>query len=294
MPRGNAFITPILLVIFNRPATLQAVFASIRSIRPTALYVAADGPRLDVEGERQRCEEARRIATAVDWECEVHTLFRDTNLGAGPAVASAVSWFFGLVEEGIILEDDCVPGLSFYRFCQDLLAHYRDIWKVMHISGHNFQYGRTRGTASYYFSTWTHSGAWASWRRAWKYYDFTLAPESERPHVWDGQWMLSVARQKGVSVIPNLNLVTNVGYGADATHTRALHRSGFLPVKEIEFPLKHPTSIKVNRAADALTYYANIADIPDLRLVTLYQFRDWLALIPARARKLFRRLRRLL
>jgi len=119
-------ISPVLFLIFNRPDTTTRVFEAIRAARPERLYVAADGPRMTREGEAERCAEARRIATAVDWPCEVKTLFRETNLGCRAAVSGAITWFFEHEEEGIILEDDCLPDPSFFPYCTELLAHYRD------------------------------------------------------------------------------------------------------------------------------------------------------------------------
>ncbi len=288
MPDTRCFETPILLVVFNRPETTRAVFESIRSIRPAALYVAADGPRAEFEGDVARCDEVRQIATRLDWDCSLHTLFRDRNLGAGPAVASAITWFFNQVPQGIVLEDDCIPSRSFYRFCGELLAYYQDNPAIMHISGNNFQYGRKRGTASYYFSRYTHSWGWATWRRAWKHYDFTLIPEADRSHVWDSQWLLSVERAHGMAALPNVNLVQNIGFGEDATHTRTLQRFAMLPAQEISFPLIHPQAMAIDRAADTLTYYANFRNVPSLRLIPLYHAWDY---IEFRVRKLLRILR---
>ncbi len=277
--------TPILFLVFNRPATTRVAFESIRSMRPATLYVAADGPRPEVEGEADKCAEARRITTAVDWPCQVHTLFRDRNFGIGKGVAAAITWFFKNVPEGIVLEDDCVPSASFYRFCEELLSYHRDDQVVMHISGNNFQYGRRRGEASYYYSQYTHCWGWASWRRAWQHFDLSLLAAASRPYVWDGEWLLAVRSQKGVAVLPNVNLVRNIGFGPDATHTTTLERYALLPAEEMEFPLRHPKQIMVDRRADALTYYANFRRIHDLRLMWLYQILDWIGLVPTRARK---------
>lgn len=277
--------TPVLLLVFNRPHTTRVVMDSIRSVRPATLFIAADGPRLERPDDTVKCAQARQIATKVDWDCQVRTLFRDVNLGAGPAVAQAVTWFFEHVSAGIILEDDCVPSASFYRFCQELLRYYDDNPLIMHVSGDNFQYGRRRGTASYYFSHYTHSWGWASWRRAWAHYDFTLIPPSDRPHIWDAQWTLSVERNHGFSIVPNLNMVTNIGFGDDATHTQKLARSAMLPALEMDFPLRHPANIAVDRSADDFTYYANFRNVPSLRLIMVYRAWDY---VTFRVRKLVR------
>jgi hypothetical protein len=284
--------TPVLFLVFNRPATTRAVFESIRSMRPAELYVAADGPRPGVEDDAEKCEQTRRIATAIDWDCKLHTLIREQNVGIGRGVAAAITWFFELVPEGIIIEDDCLPSTSFYRFCEDLLQYYREQPRVMHISGNNFQYGRVRGGASYYYSQYTHCWGWASWARAWECFDRTLLSPDSRPYVWDGEWLLAVRQHRGVAVLPNVNLVQNIGFGADATHTRKIERYAGLPAEDIDFPLRHPSRIAVDHRADTLTYYANFRRIRDLRLMWIYETIDWVRLIPVRLRKLARKLRR--
>lgn len=251
------------------------MFENIRSIRPAALYVAADGPRSEIAGETQRCKEVRRIATAVDWDCEVRTLFRENNLGCALGVSSAIGWFFQNVEEGIILEDDCVPSRSFYFFCQDLLNHYDKNPRIMHISGNNFQYGRKRGAASYYFSHYTHNWGWATWRRAWACYEFDIVPEGLRTGSWDLQWQVSVEKQGGTAILPNVNLVKNIGFGADATHTKDSGRFAFLTANEIEFPLAHPKEYSIDKAADEFTYYSHFRNVDNLRMIWFYKLGDY-------------------
>lgn len=278
--------TPILFLVFNRPDPTGVVFERIRAARPRTLFVAGDGPRADVDGESKRCEEARRVATNVDWECQVHTRFQDRNLGPGPGVSSAISWFFEHVEQGIILEDDCAPSRTFFPFCEELLAYYEETAAVMHISGHNYQYGRKRGHGSYYFSKYAHVGGWATWGRAWSAYDITSIPEQQRAEIWDAAWMFSMWKNGGAAALPNTNLVSNIGFGPDATHTRTKGRFASIPATEIEFPLRHPDRISIDHAADRLTYYANFRNIPYLRLMWIHEVVDFLRLIRPRARKL--------
>jgi len=151
---------PVLLLIFNRPDTTQLVFNKIRKARPAELYIAADGPRKNQPDDPENCRKAREILRQVDWDCKISTLFREENLGCKIGVSSAIDWFFSEVEEGIILEDDCVPDQSFFQFCQELLARYRDDKRVMMISGDNFQFGRRRTDYSYYFSQYVHIWGW--------------------------------------------------------------------------------------------------------------------------------------
>ena len=143
--------TAVLFLIFNRPDTTKQVFEAIRKSKPPRLYVAADGPRTDKSGEAEKVEQVRRIAMQVDWNCEVKTLFREENLGCGKAVSSAITWFFKNEEEGIILEDDCLPNQSFFWFCEELLERYRDDMRIMAVSGDNFQKGLARNEFIYYF-----------------------------------------------------------------------------------------------------------------------------------------------
>jgi len=242
--------TPVLLIIFNRPDTAQQVFDAIRQTQPRQLFVAADGPREDKDVEAEKCQRTREIVKQVDWDCELRTLFQEKNLGCGLGPATAITWFFDNVEEGIILEDDCLPHPDFFVFCETLLDYYRDDEKIMEISGDNFQRGLKRGNASYYFSAYPHGGGWATWRRAWKRFDYGLVPPDEAKHVWDHQWLISIKKNNGLTVVPNVNLVSNIGYSIEATHTTGPSIYANLPTKSLVFPLTHPKKIAPNKAAD--------------------------------------------
>jgi hypothetical protein len=276
---GRSLSPPVLLLVFNRPDTTKLVFERIRQARPRRLFIAADGPRPGRENEATLCAAARAVTARVDWDCEVETLMRADNLGCKRAVASAIDWFFEQVSEGIILEDDTLPGAEFFPFCAWLLEHCRDDQRVMHIGGNNFQFGRRRGDGAYYYSIFTHVWGWATWRRAWRHYDPDLSelgefkrsgrlesifkdPESREfwlgmfektargeIDTWDFQWILSIWNQGGLTVQPEANLVTNIGFGPDATHTRGQSRVASLPVGAIG-RLRHPSSLEVDQAAD--------------------------------------------
>lgn len=273
--------TAVLFLVFNRPDTTRRVFESIRRAKPPRLYVAADGPRPGREGESLRCEETRRIATAVDWPCEVRTLFRDTNLGCKRAVSSAISWFFQHEEQGIILEDDCLPHEDFFPFCETLLDRYVADERVWAITGDNFQNGVRRGESSYYFSRYNHVWGWASWRRAWQKADMdirfwpswkrslswreTIPDPVERRYwekifdrvyqneidTWDYPWTASVWYHGGLTATPNVNLVSNIGFGAEATHTKENSPVANMQTHGI-YPLVHPGDVR--RDADADRY----------------------------------------
>src|SRR6185436_19386626 len=170
---------PVALIIFNRPDLTARVFEAIRQAQPRQLFVIADGPR-NPDDERL-CNEARQVVAHVDWKCDVRTDFSQTNLGCGRRPASGIDWVFSQVAEAIILEDDCIPAPSFFHFCERLLEHYRNDTRVMHISGNNYLPADKRSSEreaqsrSYYFSKYTFSCGWATWRRAWKHYDSALA-----------------------------------------------------------------------------------------------------------------------
>lgn len=288
--KASGFSTPILLLVFNRPDTTRVVFESIRSMRPVQLYVAADGPRRDAPEDAPKCESARGIATTVDWDCRLQTLFRDTNLGLAAGVSSAITWFFDHVNSGIILEDDCVPSRTFYRFCQELLAFYRDDARVMHISGDNFQYGRSRGPASYYFSKYAHCWGWATWNRAWQHFSLPATAQDEPWLGWANTWQSTVAASRGLSILPNVNLVRNIGFGPGATHTKKQERYAYLAVQEMEFPLVHPKAYEIDATADRFTYYVHFRNVRHPRLIPIYQIWDSLIstmkLLKRRMRKL--------
>lgn len=283
---------PVLFLVFNRPDTTQKVFEEIRKARPPRLYVAADGPRATRAGEAEKCLATRQAATRVDWDCQVFTLFREHNLGCRPAVSSAIDWFFAHEEEGIILEDDCLPDPSFFSFCGELLEKYRHDDRIMHIGGANFQYGRQRGNASYYFSRIPHIWGWASWRRAWQHYDVDMRsfPEFVRDNriaaifadsyarkywlkhyrwvykngnTWDYQWGYTVVQRGGYCIIPNRNLISNIGFGADATHaTERNNRIAAMPLGAIS-QVTHPASVEADAEADHFTI-THVFGIPPL------------------------------
>lgn len=246
---GVALETPVLVIGFNRPDAVRQVLAQVRLVRPTKLYFAVDGARPDRLNEAALVQSVRSIREEVDWPCEVFSKFSDSNQGCRVGVSSAIDWFFGLVEEGIILEDDCVPDPSFFTFCHELLGRYRNDDRVGHIGGFNVQDGHQRGRHSYYFSRCFHVWGWATWRRAWKDYDIKVAslPQFEAEDAmarvfqnvvvqrfwagkfrqvyqneldtWDYQWVYTNLSRGRVSIIPNVNLVRNIGFDASATHT---------------------------------------------------------------------------
>ncbi|MCS3824359.1 hypothetical protein [Salinibacter ruber] len=279
---------PVLLLIFNRPDLTEQVMEQIRKAEPAKLFIGADGPRADHPGDKRNCQQARDVATRVDWDCEVHTLFRGENLSCKQAVSSAISWFFEHVEAGIILEDDCVPHPSFFPYCAELLERYRNDDRVMVVSGNNFQPEETTWESSYYYSIYNHCWGWATWRRAWQHYDGDIADWSdlrdtewlegwvgseEGAKYWTGifdqvaqdavdswayPWTFSCWAEHGLSILPQTNLVTNIGFGERATHTKNTEGTdgesdGHRPARSLSFPLSHPNRIVRDYEADEYT-----------------------------------------
>jgi hypothetical protein len=284
---SHSTTAPVALFLFNRPELTAQVYGRIRAARPQRLLVVADGPRAGCPGEGRRCEEAREIVTSPDWPCEVQVNFASQNLGCRRRVSSGLDWVFQQCSEAIILEDDCVPCASFFDFCSAMLRRYRDDNRIVHISGGNFQDGRRRGSASYYISRYPYTWGWASWRRAWQAYDVNISawPAAYRERwlesifddpqeaqyweaifdrlyrgqidTWDYQWMFACWRQGGLSIVPNENLVTNVGVGPDATHFQAGHSTIGIATRELD-ELEQPAVLAPDRQADRYTFERHI------------------------------------
>jgi hypothetical protein len=274
---------PVALFVFNRPETTARVIEAIRAAAPPLLLVVADGPRPGVPADETACREVRALVDRADWSCRVRTNYADANLGCRDRLASGIDWVFDEVPEAILLEDDTLPDPTFFRFADELLGRYREDDRVMCISGDNFQGGRRRGSASYYFSRYSHIWGWATWRAAWARYDRDL---TRWPHLradgwlanilrdpadikywtdvfdrvargdfdtWDYQWLFTCWAEGGLTVLPNQNLVTNIGFASSATHTSGDSPLAELPTEPMEFPLVHPEHMTAHAEADAFT-----------------------------------------
>ena len=274
--------TPIVFLIFRRPELTARVFEAIRQAKPTKLLVIADGPRNEAEAEL--CKQARAVTEKIDWDCNVLRNYSDDNLGCRNRIASGLKWAFEQVEEAIILEDDCLPHLSFFEYCQNLLSYYRNDERVMVISGNNFQDGQQRTPYSYYFSKYNHCWGWATWRRAWNHWEFnpnkwlefrdadlmnTICEDpyeakywidifdrlflEGKPNTWDYAWTFACWSQGGLTILPNANLVTNIGFGTDATHTHEDSPYANMAMQDIG-KINHPTYIVRHLKADQYTF----------------------------------------
>ena len=279
--------TPVLFLIFNRPDTTQRVFDEIKKVRPSQLFVSADGPRNGVAGDAGRCQAARDIIKQVDWDCEVRTNFRDKNVGLKIAVSSGIDWFFEYVEEGIILEDDCLPSRSFFWFCQEMLDKYHDDKRIMQISGSNFLFGKKVTDDSYYFSKLNDIWGWATWKRAWKFYDVTMKtfprfkeqdqlknyiddPEcrewlmsyleqdfnaiGRKDGLWSSQWTFAICAQNGLIIVPSMNLVVPIGFSENATHKSDSFKLYSTVERHEITEIIHPLFILPNKEADLLRF----------------------------------------
>jgi hypothetical protein len=277
--------TPLLLIAWRRPHTMRKVIDAIRPVAPTRLFVACDGPNPERPGEAEKVAATRAVIEhEIDWPCQIAHLYSDVNQGCSIGPIRAITWFFDQVEEGIILEDDCVPHCDFFPYCTTLLERYRHDTRVWCISGNNFQNGQWRGDGSYYFSRYNHCWGWASWRRCWQHYDADLSQwpamrdsglldtifedplereywtnQWQRTHAkavpitwWDYQWTFSCLSNGGLTALPNRNLVSNVGFGMDATHTTWV---GDPTVADLELgELTHPQFVLRDTQADRYSF----------------------------------------
>ena len=276
--------TPILLIAWRRPHTLRQVIDAVRPVAPSRVFVACDGPNPNRLGEDKKVAATRAvIETEIDWPCQINRLYSDVNLGCRLGVSRAITWFFEQVEEGIILEDDCVPHPDFFTYCTTLLKRYRDDTRVWCISGNNFQKGQWRGDGSYYFSRYNHCWGWASWRRCWSKYDAELTQwpklrnakllktifedsverqywsdiwqkllERGQPDTWDYQWSFTCFVNSGLTALPNRNLINNVGFDGDATHTTG--NGVDTSIKRGVDPSNHPSLVLRDCFADRYTF----------------------------------------
>ncbi len=285
--------TPVVFMIFNRPESTQAVFEAIRRAQPKKILIVADGPREHRPEDAELCSRTREVVSNVDWDCEVLTDFSTVNLGCMHRVVSGLNWVFSLVEEAIILEDDCLPDATFFPFCEELLHKYRDDRRVISIAGSNLIAQHIETTDSYYFCKIGSIWGWATWRSRWAEYDerlkrwpalrdanvledvfdrpddirywkqiFNTMYEGIGPNTWDYQWAFVGFFGNQVMAVPRVNLIENIGFGVGATHTIEADPRVLVPVKALDFPLKHPVAVLSSRRLEHLR--------SDLLYMTLY------------------------
>ncbi|HVU23050.1 MAG TPA: hypothetical protein VHE13_02925 [Opitutus sp.] len=273
---------PVALFIFNRPECTRAVLAALRAARPARMFVVADGPRSRVAGDAGACAAARDVvARGIDWPCEVRREFADENLGCARRVASGLDWVFAQTDAAVILEDDCVPDATFLPFCAELLGRYAGDERVWHIGGANFQAEPRPG--GYYFSRYNHVWGWAAWARSWRRFDWGMedwpdvrdstwladllgdrwaagywreafdAVAAGRVDSWAYRWIYAMWRGGGLAALPGVNLVRNIGFGPNGTHTTGGDHGLSRAAAAMRFPLRHPERVERDAAADAHT-----------------------------------------
>lgn len=277
-------VPPVVLMIFNRPDTVREVMRVLAEVQPDELFVVADGPREGVEGDLTRCALARAIATATTWPCRVRTAFASQNLGDSHRFRTGLAWVFEHTDRAVILEDDCVPDPTFFRFCSHLLDRYAEDPRIGMISGNNLQFGRERTSSSYYFSRYTHIWGWATWARAWQHFDLTMSHWPAFKHAgrlaewlptrreraywtkifdgvhdqtsvhWDYAWTFTCWDHGMLTILPDRNLVSNIGFGEGATNTHdEANIFARMPTSAMPFPLHHPEVVATNNRADAFS-----------------------------------------
>ncbi len=260
-------IAPVLLMVFNRPEETQMVFNAIKKAQPKKLYIASDGPRHHVHGEKEQCNKVKDIFKGIDWKCEVKTLFREENLGCKYAVSGAINWFFENETKGIILEDDTLPSISFFLFCTELLNKFENDTRVMRISGFNPLSDKYKYDRDYFFSYYSFMWGWATWKRAWLYNDVEMHNWEKAKNnkivnyypfdkdrnacfqdaingldTWDYQFDFAILCQNGLQIVPTKSLVQNIGFNERATHTFSDNGSGRSKIisNDLIFPLCEP------------------------------------------------------
>lgn len=278
-----AFEVPVLFIIFSRPDTTRLVFEEIRKRKPKHLLVFCDGPRPGRADDLEKTQASKAVIESVDWDCDLKLNYQTENFGCGMGPKMAIDWLFSMHDRGIILEDDCVASASFFTFCEAMLEQYADNPRIMHISGVNFLdgYGKT-APADYYFSKHQHCWGWATWKRAWDRFDYhmkdypdflknrgfhyvsgrkqireywkTMMDEVYYPDstdIWDYQWSYAIWNHKALCITPSVNLISNIGFGVGATHTKwEADVMNNMPRFELAFPVRHPKKIQVDAKAD--------------------------------------------
>jgi len=273
--------TPIILIIYHRQKLVKNLIDSLRKIKPSKIYVVADGPKN--KKDLKLCLATRKHINSIDWPCKIYKKYSKTNKGLRNNVVSGLNWAFKKENKAIILEDDLVIDPSFFKFCEKLLIKYAKNKRIISIAGNNFQFGKNPIKESYYFSRYVHSWGWATWKRAWKLFDDEMSdwPKLRKNNwlnkvfqsrvaglfwkkifdmtfnnevdSWAYRWTYTSFLHNKLTIIPKNNLVSNVGYGKNATHTKQKGRNLDMPLRNIDFPLIHPSKVKINKVADLRT-----------------------------------------
>tara|TARA_B100000242_G_scaffold60330_1_gene36092 strand:- start:1814 stop:2797 length:984 start_codon:yes stop_codon:yes gene_type:complete len=288
MKKESEFKTPILIIAWKRPKKTKELINKIIEINPNNLYIACDGPKNNDDNEDKKVMETRELLLkSFEKVNSKKYLFSKNNQGCKIGVSNAIDWFFKHEKEGIILEDDCIPHLDFFIFCEEMLETYRNNEKIWSITGHNQQNNIKIGEGTYYFSKYPRSWGWATWKRSWAKYDRDIKDwpkikskgflknhlKNRReinywekildniyyhnsPNTWDYQWTLCSFLNSGLTIVPNKNLIKNIGFDEDATHTFQGKANTFIEIDKEKsndiFPTIHPNYLFSNEKADEL------------------------------------------
>lgn len=280
---------PVLFVFFNRKDVALNTFNHIKKVQPAKLYLACDGPRASIKQEQDVVENIRKeILNLIDWPCDIKTRFLNSNLGCSLGVSTAVSWMFESEECGIVLEDDCVPSPSFFDYVKEMLNKYREDSRIGLVAGFNPIASKIKIEDSYCFSNYKSTWGWATWKRAWHNFDIDMAwrnkpvessilsnmglynrdvnywryrikaIDSGYVSAWDWQWFMSLSSQNQLTIYPKYNLISNIGFGKDSTHT-VFNIGGdeIISSKDLEFPLQHPKYVVPNIEFEKLFHKRN-------------------------------------
>jgi len=279
--------SPVVLIVFNRPEQTRQLLEVLKEVAPPKLRVIADGPRTGHPDDTLLCNEVKSlIEREVTWPCEIKKNYSEKNLGCKLRISSGLDWVFSIDEKAIILEDDCIPDITFFKFCDELLEKYQNHSEINHIGGNNFLFDRLKINESYYFSKYTHVWGWATWKRAWQNYDVALKqwPQIKKERTlekilekqqakfwgekfdgvyngqddtWDHQWTFSSMINQKLAIVPKVNLITNIGFGKNSTHTFFKSKFANMKRESLTFPLKHPEKIILNTQADQIVARSN-------------------------------------
>lgn len=271
---------PILFLGYNRPEETTKSFQCIRNYAPSKLYIALDGPRNSKE--KLKCEKVKEIVSKLDWDCEAKFLIRESNLGCKNSVNNAIDWFFEHEDMGIIYEDDILAESDFFEFVGQMLQHYKNDERVWLVTGNNLL-GKWGQSSSYFFSKIGAIWGWGTWRRAWLKHDKGMSawPEIKRANAifnilqedlaeernlifdkvysgeidtWDYQFTFTRLINSGLSIVPSVNLIKNIGFNSNATHTRQNPDNLFNEILNLVFPVKHPVGFFADSDFDFKIY----------------------------------------
>ncbi len=276
---------PVLLILFNRSDNASQLIDALRLVKPREIYVNIDGPRAGNEKDRIEVALCKERVAKIDWECKISHQYHEKNLGCKYSVVAAINWFFSNVEEGIILEDDCIPSASFFTFCAQMLAKYRHDDRVMQISGSNYVTMDGRPLETYYYSALNDIWGWATWKSAWSKFSidmtglddflsqglldvyvenpeisswlraYLVAAKNPSSTTWSSQWSYAMAEQFAFTIVPPKNLVRNIGFVGEGTHSGSPRWRIYSSIMAEEIDnIKSPSFFSPSRKLDRIRF----------------------------------------